>query len=257
MADIGAMASLADVVNYCDERVLLGQVPDFPGAENGLQVENRGQVTKIGATVDAGLETFRSAVSRGIDFLIVHHGLFWSPLPPIVGTNYEKLKTLLHHNCALYSSHLPLDCHKEIGNNALLAQVLQIRPIQWFLEYEGQPVGLIAEWQGDRATLRDRLAAQFPGTCKAIEFGSPAPNRVALVSGSGGSAIPELISLGVDTLITGELKQEHFNRAQEERLNLYPCGHYATEVFGVRALAHETADRFNLPCEFIDTQCPL
>ena len=57
--------------------------------------------------------------------------------------------------------------------------------------------------------------------------------------------------------ITGEVKEHFFNRAQEERLNLYLCGHYATEVFGVCALAEELAARFGLPWEFIATHNPL
>ena len=45
--------------------------------------------------------------------------------------------------------------------------------------------------------------------------------------------------------------------AQELGLNLYPCGHYATEVFGVQALARETAAKFGLDWTFIGTPCLL
>ena len=65
-----------------------------------------------------------------------------------------------------------------------------------------------------------------------------------------------LKSENVDTLITGELKQNHFNFAHEEHLNLYLCVHYATETLGVCALSRELSEKFNLPWEFIDTWCP-
>ena len=45
--------------------------------------------------------------------------------------------------------------------------------------------------------------------------------------------------------------------AQELKLNLYACGHYATETFGVDALAQEVAEKFDLPYEFIPTECTL
>jgi len=91
----------------------------------------------------------------------------------------------------------------------------------------------------------------------AIEYGSDAPSSVAFCSGSGNSAIPELLPAGVDTLVTGELREEWFNTAQEQGFNLYLCGHYATEVHGVKALAAELAAKFDLPWEFIATDNPL
>ena len=56
---------------------------------------------------------------------------------------------------------------------------------------------------------------------------------------------------------TGELREEWFNTAQEQGLNLYLCGHYATEVHGVKALAAELAKKFRVPWTFIGTENPL
>src|ERR1035437_8116411 len=71
------MTKLNDLVAYCDKRTRLARFKDSPGAFNGLQVANDGQVTRIGAAVDAGLVPFRHAVDAGVDFLIVHHGMYW------------------------------------------------------------------------------------------------------------------------------------------------------------------------------------
>lgn len=229
---------------------------DYPGALNGLQVANTGTVRKIGAAVDAGLEPFRRAAAAGVDFLIVHHGLFWDPPRPWTGLLYEKLDVLMRANLAVYSAHLPLDAHPDLGNNAVLARRLKLEPARGFMPFEGRDIGLIARHQGTRAELRRRLESLFPRVT-AIEFGSDAPAQVAVLSGGGYSVGQELAAAGVDTFITGELKEHFFNRAQEERLNLYTCGHYATEVFGVCALAEELAARFGLPWEFIATQNPL
>lgn len=251
------MANLSEIITYCDNRVRKNQFTDFPGAENGLQVSNNGKITKIGASVDAGLYPFRKAIEAKIDLLIVHHGLFWTPPIPITHNNYEKLKILINGNLALYASHLPLDAHPEIGNNALIAKALHLKQLDWFLEYQGNKIGLIAEAPPGRNELKTKLQQLFPHTCTPIEFGTPNPKKIAISSGSGNTVVNELLKANVDTLITGELRQHHFNIAQELQLNLYPCGHYATETFAVQALAQEVAQKFNLPYEFIDTHCPL
>jgi putative NIF3 family GTP cyclohydrolase 1 type 2 len=90
-----------------------------------------------------------------------------------------------------------------------------------------------------------------------MKFGTDTPSKIAILTGSGQSAVDKILDAGTDTLITGELKQHHFNLAQELRLNLFACGHYATEIFGVNALAQEVSAKFDLPYEFIETQCPL
>jgi len=251
------VASLNDILDFCENRIHTNQIADFPGAENGLQVENNGSVTKIGAAVDAGLVPFQKAVEAGVDFLIVHHGLFWDPAYPITGTRYEKYKLCIENNLAVYGAHLPLDCHQVIGNNAILAEKLGLKQSEWFLEHEGNPIGLIAEGCIARADLRSRLNGLFPQGITSIEKGSEQPQKVAVLTGSGASAVGELKAAGVDTLITGELKQNHFNQAEEAGLNLYLCGHYATETFGVSALASEVAKNFDLDWEFIPTDCPI
>ena len=250
-------AALAELVAYCQQRLGLPAFADFPGSVNGLQIENNGTVTRIGAAVDAGLVPFQRAAASGVDFLVVHHGLFWDGAKPIVGPAREKLQVALGANLAVYSAHLPLDAHPEIGNNAGLARALECEPLRTFLPYQGRDIGLIARAPVDRTALRRRLVAQFPGGVTALESGSIAPREVAILTGSGMSALDFLPSAGIDTLVTGELKQAAFNRAQEDKLNLYLCGHYATETFGVRALAAELAERFGLPWIFLGTECPL
>jgi dinuclear metal center YbgI/SA1388 family protein len=250
------VAQLADLVSYCQQRLGIPGFPDYPGAVNGLQIANTGAVRKIGAAVDAGLEPFRRAAAAGVDFLIVHHGLFWTSPQPWTGVLREKLDVLLRANLAVYSAHLPLDAHPELGNNAVLARRLKLEPARGFMLFEGRDVGVIAKFGGSRSELRRRLESLFPRVT-AIEFGSETLREVAILTGSGSSVDGELAAAGVDTMITGDLKEHFFNRAQEERLNLYACGHYATEVFGVCALAEELATRFGLPWEFIATQNPL
>jgi dinuclear metal center YbgI/SA1388 family protein len=250
------MTTLQDIVAYCDRRTRRAAFKDAPGALNGLQLGNPGRVTRIGAAVDAGLAPFAQAAAAGVDFLIVHHGMYWDMPRPLTGPAYARVATLVNAECALYSSHLPLDSHPQIGNNALLARQLGLRATRGFLPNEGGDIGRIAPSTLTRAALRRKLEALY-GRVVAIESGSARPKAVAFCSGSGNSAVPALAAAGVDTLVTGELREEWFNVAQEQGLNLYLCGHYATEVHAVRALAAEAAAKFGLPWEFIATENPL
>jgi putative NIF3 family GTP cyclohydrolase 1 type 2 len=232
------MATLQELVNYCDERTRRSAFKDAPGAFNGLQVANDGRVTKIGAAVDAGFVPFQKAVEAGVDFLIVHHGMYWDMPRPLTGPVYERVATLVKGNCALLARQLGLEAK---------------RP---FLVRDGEAVGWIAAHGETRAQLRARLEKLY-GRVIAIECGGEKPASVAFCSGSGNSAVPELARENVDTLVTGELREEWFNTAQEQKLNLYLCGHYATEVHGVKALAAELAAKFGVPWEFIGTENPL
>jgi len=250
------MADLAEIVEYCRARLNVDAFRDFKGASNGLQVGNDGTVTKIAAVVDAGLVPFREAAARGADLVLCHHGLGWEPQFPITGPVREKLKVLLDSNIALYSAHLPLDAHTEIGNNAVIAAKLGLSIEKWDLEYEGIAMAPVCTGKIARADIFEKLEALFPRVTE-LPFGSDTPDKICIVSGSGNMVLPELKKIGVDTLITGELRQANFNQAQELGLNIFACGHYDTEVFGVQALAAEIAAKFGLSWEFIPTGCPL
>lgn len=252
------MSSLREITAFCNTRTRQAEIRDFEGAHNGLQIENNGTVTKIAAAVDASMATLEAASKICADFIICHHGLFWTPPIPVTGPAYQKIKFALDQNIALYGAHLPLDCHPEIGNNALLAKELNLEPSGSFLPYEGNDIATITNGlDGGRTELANRLKALFPKTFQSIEYGSASPQRIAILSGSGQSAVPHLLENKIDTLVTGELRQHHFTMAQELGLNLYPCGHYATEVFGVQALAQEIANKFGLEWAFLDQPCPL
>jgi dinuclear metal center YbgI/SA1388 family protein len=247
---------VSKITNFCDRITNRKAIKDFPGAKNGLQFSGRLQVRKVGAAVDAGSKVFEQAAARGIDFLIVHHGMHWGTVTPSKLSLKNRLSTLRKKQLSVYSSHLPLDAHPIIGNNALMAQDLGLRVVDWFVDYEGLPIACICKGI-PRTTLARKLKKAYPKTFTGIEFGSKNPKRIAILSGSGRSALAHLKANGCDTLITGELREEHFNEAQEQGWNLYPCGHYATETWGVKALAAAIASEFSIPWEFVGTDNPL
>lgn len=252
------MTDLSTLLAYCEERLNALQVPDFSGAHNGLQVEREGPVQHIGGAVDASIPTIEGAIAQGVDLLIVHHGLFWTPFTSLRGSSYKKFKLLLNHNLALLSYHLPLDVHPELGNNACIAKALGLEGPEWGFHYQKTPlVPIFKEHKYTQNSLKSSLERLLGKASTAIEYGPAHLGPIAICSGSGALAVQEMKALGVSTLITGELRQASFAIAQEEGLNLYACGHYATETFGVHALGSELAQRYNLPFSFIDSPCPL
>jgi dinuclear metal center YbgI/SA1388 family protein len=246
------MPSVKEVVEHADTYLRIGGIEDWPNALNGLQIENSGRITKIGAAVDASTRTIDAAIERKINFLIVHHGLFWPGLQPITAGRRRMLERAFTHDLALYSAHLPLDVHSVLGNNAQLARSLGLENTQPFFEHKGQCIGLKARAQISRAKLLQTLEHSLGGTARMFGYGPERTQIIGLITGGAGSEIYAVAREGIDTFITGEAPHWAAVAAEELGMNLLLGGHYATETFGVKALAAHLSERFKIPSEFID-----
>jgi len=245
-------ASLAAIAKYCDRLLRANRIKDYDGAVNGLQVENRGAVTRIAAAVDASLATVKMSVATKADLLIVHHGLFWSPSHPWTGKRHELLRLLLEHNLAVYSSHLPLDAHPKLGNNAQLCAALGLQKLRPFFFSHGQCIGFQARAGIPRAELAGRLARATGAKPKVIPGGPEICRRIGVVTGGAGGELKLAAAEGMDTFVTGEGPHWTYALAEELGLNVLYGGHYATETFGVKALAAHLSRRFKVPWTFLN-----
>jgi|SRR5665213_765651 len=245
-------ASLAAIVKHCDQILRTQEIGDYDGAANGLQMENSGAVTRIAATVDASLATVKLAISAKADLLIVHHGLFWNPSYPWIGKKYNLIRLLIENNLAVYSSHLPLDAHPRLGNNAQFAAALGLKNLKPFFASHGQTIGFKSQTKISRNDLAKKLERATGAKPKIIPGGKEICERIGIVSGGAGGDLKLAASEGVDTFITGEGPHWTSALAEELGLNVLYGGHYATETFGVKALAAELSKKFKLPWEFLD-----
>jgi dinuclear metal center YbgI/SA1388 family protein len=245
-------ASLAAMVKHCDRLLRTESIGDYEGAANGLQVENSGKVTRIAAAVDASLATVKLAIKAGADLLIVHHGLFWAPSHPWTGKKYELLRQLLEHDLAVYSSHLPLDAHPKLGNNAQLCAALGFKQVRPFFQSHGQAIGFQTEAHISFNELVSRMGQAANSLIRAIPAGPEMCRRIGVVTGGAGGELKQAAKEGVDTFITGEGPHWSFALAEELGLNVLFGGHYATETFGVRALAAHLSRKFRVPWTFLD-----
>ncbi len=246
------VTTLAEIVRYADQELRLAEIEDYPNALNGLQIENSGEVRKIGAAVDASTRTLQMAAENAVDLLVVHHGLFWPGLRPVSGPLYRALRLALENNLALYSAHLPLDLHPTLGNNALFAAALGLEKTEPFLPLMGQPAGVVAEATLRRDDLLARLEKSLGGPVRCIGTGPMETKRIGIVTGGAGGEIHAAAREGIDTYITGEAPHWAAVAAEELGINLFLGGHYATETFGVKALAAELSEKFGMPWEFLD-----
>jgi dinuclear metal center YbgI/SA1388 family protein len=251
----GGRMKSESLLQYLDRYLLIPGHPDYARALNGLQVEGPPEIRKIAAAVDASEASISAAAELGADLLLVHHGLFWEGLVPVTGRRYRKLLLLLQNGIGLYSAHLPLDGHAEVGNSVLLARALGLEPRARFGRHEGVEIG----WWGtleapeDPEWFRDRLtAAVGGGRVHWVPGGPTAVEKVGVVTGAGGSFVAEAVAAGLDTLVTGEGEHHHHFDAMEEGIHLFLAGHYATETFGIRALARHLGDRFGVEWAFLD-----
>src|SRR6266571_2624778 len=251
---LSPMASLTDIVDYTNEFLRIRDVGDWDNALNGLQIENSGRVTRLAAAVDVSTRVLKEAAKKKVDLLIVHHGLFWPGLQPVRSALRRQLQLAFEHDIALYGAHLPLDIHPKVGNNAQLVAALGLRSAQPFLEEKGQPVGLKARASMPRSELVRKLRRALNGPLRVFNFGPKQTRVIGIVTGAAGSEVYRIAQDGIDTFITGEAPHWAAVAAEELGMNLLLGGHYATEVFGVKALAAHLSSRFKIPGEFID--CP-
>lgn len=248
------MVRLPDLVGYLDDYLAVQEIPDYPNAFNGLQVEGKPEIRRVMTAVDVSVASVEAAAEWGADLLIVHHGLFWGGLQPIVGRHRRRLRPLLCEGISLYSVHLPLDVHIEVGNNAQLARALGWEPAERFGDYQGTPIGVVCEPQMPVQAVVARLETILRTQVKAFLFGGATAQRVGIITGSAGQTrfLMEAHRLGIDTLITGEGAHHTYLDAEELGVNLLYAGHYATETMGVRALGEHLHRVFQLEHRFFD-----
>jgi dinuclear metal center YbgI/SA1388 family protein len=247
-----------DVARHLDALLRVRETPDYGPALNGLQLENRGAITRVAAAVDYSLRSVEGAIAAGANLLLVHHGMFWNGPQRFEGLAYERLRRLVAGDVAVYAAHLPLDAHPELGNNPLLARELGLEPSGGFARYQTIDVGVRGESDVPTATLVERaraLAQRHGGEVVATPHAAErVTRRWAICTGAGASSdtIREALAAGVDTLIVGEGPHHTAVEAMDQGLVVVYAGHYATETLGVIALARHVEATFGIPWTFVE-----
>jgi dinuclear metal center YbgI/SA1388 family protein len=241
-----------ELISYLDSYLRISEFEDY--GPQGLQVEGRAEVRKVTLSVDAALAALESAVAYGADLHLAHHGLFWGGPQCLVGPLGQRVRTLMKADVNLYAVHLALDAHPTVGNNAVLARLLDIDVTGWWAEYKGKPMGVLGNAPAGTTfeKLLARVNSTLDTTAQAAAYGPTVVQRVGIVSGGAADEISEAAACGLDTYITGESSHSHYWDPAEHRINVIYAGHYATETVGVKALGAHLGERFGLEVEFLD-----
>jgi len=228
-----------ELARECDRILETKKFRDYPGAKNGLQVSHGRQVKKIGWAVDADMASIQKAGKEKVDFLIVHHGLFWGSSTLDREIRAKRIREAKRLGEAIYSSHLPLDAHPELGNSIGLLRALGLVDLK--RKQFGIAMGKAIGWkvEGGRWKLRDlvnRLSRATGRKAVVLGCGPKVCRKIGIVTGGFGD-LDQVLRAGLDTLITGEADYPTEVQAKELGINLILGGHRETEVFGVRELA--------------------
>jgi dinuclear metal center YbgI/SA1388 family protein len=240
------------LAGWLDEYLKIGEFKD--SSLNGLQVEGRPLVRRIGVAVDAAQAIFNKAARARVDFLITHHGLFWGQPFALVGHHKKRLETLFSAGISLYTAHLPLDAHPEVGNNAIMARELGLVDLEPFPHPKHGQIGYVGRFREPQtlAQVEDQIGQLTRMQPLVHAAGPDEIRRVAILSGAGAGDAGLAKALGCDLYITGEPSHAHYHEPFELGINVIFAGHYDSETFGVKALAARLEEEFGLPWVFVE-----
>ncbi len=247
------MISCSHLVRHCDELLNVTQFKDY--CPNGLQVEGNRSITHLVSGVSANQALIDAAIEQHADALLVHHGFFWKGENPVIsGIKKQRIQALLANNINLIAYHLPLDAHKTLGNNVLLAEQLGLSEIDYFATNEIAILGSVAAQSG--IEFKQRLTKTLSREPLHVAVDRPI-QRVALCTGAAQSYIEQAIELGADAFVSGEISENIWHIAKENNVHYFAAGHHATERYGVRALGDYLAQEFAIKHQFIDIINPI
>ena len=252
------MAQLNDIIQWCDHTLQSPQFKDY--APNGLQIEGKQDVKKILCAVSASLDAVHAAIEQGADLLLVHHGYFWKgEAYPITGMRGKRIKALIQHDISLVGYHLPLDSHPTLGNNAAIADLLELNNLEALDPNERFPIGNIgylAEPMSADA-FKAFASARLGFDAIHLSCGKESIQKVGFCTGGAQDYIEKAALQHCDAYISGEVSERTFYQAQELNVHYFACGHHATERYGVQRLAKAISEQFNIEYSYFELNNPI
>lgn len=252
------MAQLKDILTWCEQTLLVNEFKDY--APNGLQIEGKSEVKKVLCAVTASLDAIEAAVEAEADLLLVHHGYFWKGEPaPITGMRGARIKKLIQHDISLLGYHLPLDAHPSLGNNAAIAELLQLKNIQPLHPSDRHPIGNIGflEQPISAEAFKQQLSEVFAREIIHLPAHNSTIQKIGFCTGAAQDFITQAAEQGCDAYISGEVSERTFYEARELGVHYFACGHHATERYGVQRLAQALAKQFDIESIYYEQHNPI
>ncbi|MBJ9986883.1 Nif3-like dinuclear metal center hexameric protein [Acinetobacter sp. S40] len=252
------MANLHEIIQWCDQTLLSAEFKDY--APNGLQIEGKKEVKRIVCAVTASETAVDAAIELKADLLLVHHGYFWKGEPyPITGTRGNRIKKLIQNDISLVAYHLPLDAHPVLGNNAAIAEILQLNNIEALDSTERHPIGNIGYLEAPLSPedFQAKLQHCFDFNIVHLPANKPYIQKVGFCTGAAQDFINKAALQNCDAYLSGEVSERTFYEAQELNVHYFACGHHATERYGVQRLTKAIADHFSIEHHYVELNNPI
>ena len=233
--------------HYCSNFLNVQSFKDY--GPNGLQIEGSMKIEKIVSGVSANQELIERAIEQEADAIFVHHGIFWdNESKTITGAKRTKVNLLLKHNINLFGFHLPLDDHREVGNNIELGRRLGItnmRPVEGSLLWQGELSANLSDFAKLIEEKLDRVPQIFGNQSGQIK-------KIAWCTGGAQGFIEDAINLNIDLYLSGEVSEKTPAIAKENNISFISAGHHATERYGVQSLCNHLSAKFKLKHQYIE-----
>ncbi|WP_374527860.1 Nif3-like dinuclear metal center hexameric protein [Acinetobacter sp.] len=252
------MAALQEILQWCNDTLKTPEFKDY--APNGLQIEGKAEVKKILCAVTASQDAIDAAIAQQADLLLVHHGYFWKGEPyPITGMRGKRIKALIQNDISLVAYHLPLDSHPTLGNNAAIADILELEIFEALDASERHPIGNIGYLkqalspEAFKQLLTERLGFEtihLPAQKASIQ-------KVGFCTGAAQDFISKAAEQNCDAYISGEVSERTYYEAKELDVHYFACGHHATERYGVQRLGKAISEQFNLEYSYFELNNPI
>lgn len=252
------MAELKQILNWCDQTLKTVEFKDY--SPNGLQVEGKPTVRKIMCAVTASLDAIEACIASGADALLVHHGYFWKgEAYPITGMRGQRIKKLIQHDISLIAYHLPLDAHPTLGNNAAIADLLELTDITALNPNDKHPIGNIGMLKTPLTAdaFKQLLAEQIQPNILHLPAEKQQIQRVGFCTGAAQDFITQAAFAECDAYLSGEVSERTFYEAKELDVHYFACGHHATERYGIQRLGQALAEQFSLDYIFFEQHNPV
>lgn len=252
------MASLDNIIKWCNQTLKTNEFKDY--APNGLQIEGKSEVKRILCAVTASQEAIDAAIAQQADLLLVHHGYFWKGEPyPITGMRGKRIKSLIQHDISLLAYHLPLDSHPTLGNNAAIAEILQLENIENLNPTERHPIGNIGYLAHPMSPedFKQYLTEKLGFDSIHLNAEKKSIQKIGFCTGAAQDFITQAAEMDCDAYISGEVSERTFYEATELDIHYYACGHHATERYGVQRLAKAISEQFEIECSYYELNNPI
>ena len=252
------MALLKEIIQWCDQTLKSHEFKDY--APNGLQIEGKSEVKKILCAVTASQDAIEAAIEQNADLLLVHHGYFWKGEPyPITGMRGKRIKSLIQNDISLAGYHLPLDAHPILGNNAAIADILDLENIEALDPNERHPIGNIAYLKQAMSPehFKDYLSERLGFNTIHLTAEKSSIQKIGFCTGGAQDFIAQAAQMDCDAYISGEVSERTFYEAKELNVHYYACGHHATERYGVQRLAKAISEQFNIEYDYFELNNPI